>query len=319
VGVIRWARHAVLLVGAISLAACMPVPSEPTAKPQVRPAGLGPQPQPTPAAPSEASKALTRYYARLQNDLLAQDLLRTGGGGVDTPYTETDLSRNFERIAFYNEYQRDGGLKPAGNTPEKLKKWTQPVRIGIEFGASVTPEKRALDTKNITAFANRLSRVTGHPVSVTNRNPNFYVLVMSEDDRAYARSRALEIMPGFARSNLVLLSNLPRAIQCFVIAAGRVSSEYEYNLAIAYIRAEGTDLQRLACIHEELAQGMGLANDSPRARPSIFNDDEEFALLTTHDEELLRLLYNPALRPGMSLDEARPIIARILAGRYGPS
>jgi hypothetical protein len=61
-------------------------------------------------------------------------------------------------------------------------------------------------------------------------------------------------------------------------------------------------------VHEELAQGLGLANDSPLARPSIFNDDEEFALLTPQDALMLRMLFDPRLQPGMSLDEARPII-----------
>ena len=63
--------------------------------------------------------------------------------------------------------------------------------------------------------------------------------------------------------------------------------------------------------------GLGLGNDSDTARPSIFNDDEEFALLTTHDEELLRLLYHPNLTPGMTLEQARPLISRILAGDPG--
>ena len=75
---------------------------------------------------------------------------------------------------------------------------------------------------------------------------------------------------------------------------------------------------RRSCVHEELAQGLGLANDSPYARPSIFNDDDEFALLTAHDEILLRLLYHPDLTPGMTPDQARPIVARILARRDGP-
>ena len=68
-----------------------------------------------------------------------------------------------------------------------------------------------------------------------------------------------------------------------------------------------------------MAQGLGLANDSPRARPSIFNDDDEFALLTTHDEMLLNMLYNPALRPGMGIDEARPILRRLIARAMGAS
>jgi hypothetical protein len=64
-------------------------------------------------------------------------------------------------------------------------------------------------------------------------------------------------------------------------------------------------------VHEEIAQGLGLPNDSPAARPSIFNDDEEFALLTRHDELLLRILYDRRLRPGMLPDDARPIVTEI--------
>lgn len=62
---------------------------------------------------------------------------------------------------------------------------------------------------------------------------------------------------------------------------------------------------------------MGLANDSPRARPSIFNDDEEFALLTRHDEMLLKILYDPRLTPGMTERDARPVIETIAAEMLG--
>jgi hypothetical protein len=87
--------------------------------------------------------------------------------------------------------------------------------------------------------------------------------------------------------------------------------------AVAVIRAEHPDLMRLSCIHEELAQGLGLANDSPRARPSVFNDDEEFALLTRMDEILLKILYDRRLRPGMTESEARPIVEVIAAEIMG--
>ena len=62
---------------------------------------------------------------------------------------------------------------------------------------------------------------------------------------------------------------------------------------------------------------MGLPNDSPTARPSIFNDDGEFGLLTTHDEMLLRILYDTRLTPGMTESEARPIIETIAAELMG--
>jgi hypothetical protein len=80
---------------------------------------------------------------------------------------------------------------------------------------------------------------------------------------------------------------------------------------VALVRAEHPERLRAACIHEELAQGMGLANDSPGARPSIFNDDEEFGLLTRHDELLLRMLYDERMRPGMMAEEAAPVAREI--------
>ena len=62
---------------------------------------------------------------------------------------------------------------------------------------------------------------------------------------------------------------------------------------------------------------MGLANDSPQARPSIFNDDEEFGLLTSHDELLLRMLYDPRFEAGMSAAEAAPIAREIATELLG--
>ena len=66
-----------------------------------------------------------------------------------------------------------------------------------------------------------------------------------------------------------------------------------------------------------MTQGLGLPNDSPKARPSIFNDDEEFALLTDQDEMLLRILYSSELRPGMTAAEARPIVETLARRRTG--
>ena len=51
----------------------------------------------------------------------------------------------------------------------------------------------------------------------------------------------------------------------------------------------------------------GPCQRQPAARPSIFNDDEEFALLTTQDELMLKMLYDPRLQPGMDAAQAAPI------------
>jgi hypothetical protein len=118
------------------------------------------------------------------------------------------------------------------------------------------------------------------------------------------------IIPRIGDNAVETVEDLPRSSYCLVFAWDP-QNDGAYTKAVAVIRAEHPDLFRLSCIHEEIAQGLGLSNDSPLARPSIFNDDEEFGLLTSHDEMLLRMLYDDRLVPGMSSDEARPLIAEM--------
>ncbi len=257
------------------------------------------------------------YYNRVQRDLLSQGLLRVDGGGVDTPYHNRDLARNFNTIAFEDEYTRDDLQTKADGSEIGVRKWLDPVRVKVEYGASVPASIRQHDTPIIERYTQRLARISRHPIAVSASNPNFFVLVMGADDEAQLLTRLQQIEPAASAITLQRVANLPRELYCVVVAFENPNAPNTYRNAVAIIRAENPDLMRHACIHEEMAQGLGLVNDSPRARPSIFNDDEEFALLTSHDEELLRLLYNPALTPGMSAEAARPIVQQLLAGRMG--
>jgi len=291
---------------AVGLSACMPMPGQRPAPPN---AAVGLQ-------PSEQSVALARYYARVQDALLAKGLLRTDGGGPDTPFDDEMLARNFEQLAFFDEYERGRGLVGARGEPGVLRRWVAPVRITLEFGASVPAAQQQGDSQLVAAYTQRLARVTGHPIS-TGARGNFHVLVASEDDRLDTIARVRQLEPNINPATLTMLRSLPRAIHCLVLAFSDPKNDAVYTRAIAIIRAEHPDLMRKSCVHEELAQGLGLANDSPRARPSIFNDDDEFALLTTQDEMLLAILYDPRLRPGISRDQALPIVGRIAREKVG--
>ncbi len=303
---------ALTLAAALALVGCeeMGVKTSPT--PQARPASLQP-PAVAPVEPSAASRDLARYYTRVQNDLLTRGLLRTDGGGPDTPFSADDLARNFETIAFYDEYTTGSGVSARNNGGSgRLSRWNGPVRVQTEFGASVPQERRAIDAARIDAYAKRLAAITDHPITSVARNGNFHVFVVGEDDSAFLQERLVQLIPSISPTELDLFGNLPRSFYCLVVAVSGSRTPYQYTRAIALIRAEHPDLVRQSCIHEEMAQGLGLPNDSPSARPSIFNDDDEFALLTSQDELLLKMLYDPRLKLGMTADEARPV-ARIIA------
>lgn len=259
---------------------------------------------------SQESVALGVHYQRLENDLLAQGLLRTDGGGIDTPFNARDLTTNFLRIALRDEYVTEGDGLVARETESRLRRWKKPVRMQLIFGATVAEEQRARDTEDVTAFAARLAEVTGLRISQTDTRANFHVLVLNEDDRRAFGPELDALMPGMTRATKRAFLDLPKDQLCAVIGALNADG-VTYDRAIALIRGEHPPLMRLSCIHEELAQGLGLANDSPQARPSIFNDDEEFAYLTRHDELLLEMLYDPRLEPGMTVDDAAPLVRRI--------
>lgn len=237
-------------------------------------------------------------------------LLRSDGGGPDTPFNERQLAENFIKIALFDEYTRGAGAPIQRQTESRLRRWDQPVRVGLRFGPSVSAAVRATDTARIRSYLARLSRITGHPISLSEASPNFMVHIVNEDERQQLGPQIQQALPGLTQGEISAITQMPLTTYCLVYALSDGDSG-RYARAVSVIRAEHPDLLRLSCMHEEIAQGLGLANDSPRARPSIFNDDEEFALLTGQDELMLRMLYSPELRPGMTAAEARPIVERL--------
>jgi hypothetical protein len=300
------------------LAACQPVAEGPIVvpPPAVQP-GLPVFPgNETVTAPSVASIEARAYYARIERNLRSQGLLRMDGGGRDTPFGVRDLTENFLRIALYDEYVAGPGRFVARTTESRLRRWEQPLRIGIDFGPSVPTAQRATDRSNIAAFGQRLSTLTGLGIRVDPVRPNFHVLILNEDEREDIGPYVARLVPGIDRSAIDAITQMHPTTYCIVFAFSPGGNP-AYTRALAVIRGEHPDLLRLSCIHEEMAQGLGLANDSPSARPSIFNDDEEFALLTRQDQLMLRILYDRRLRPGMTLNEARPVVEAIAAELLG--
>lgn len=265
---------------------------------------------------SPASAQARAYYGQVQGALLSQGLLRTDGGGPDTPYTDRMLAENFLRIAMFDEYSRTATTTVQRQTASELRRWQAPVRIGLRFGDSVPADKRATDTARVASYLQRLSELTGHSIRLDDASPNFFVYIVSEDERQALGPALRAAMPDLTANDVHGITDLPRQTYCIVYAQS-VGNSGVYDRAFAVIRSEHPDLLRLSCIHEEIAQGLGLPNDSPAARPSIFNDDEEFALLTAQDEMMLKMLYNPALHPGMTLDEARPIVEMLASRMQG--
>jgi len=272
-----------------------------------------------PVTRSAESLRLQQYYSGVQSRLQAQGLLRTDGGGADAPFSSRTLAEDFERIALYDEYTIRGNRFVAQQTPSALRRWQQPVRIGIVFGDLVPEKTRVKDRANVATYAKRLARLTGLDIRVTEDNPNFHVLFLHRDEQRVIGPKLKARIPGLSPIVVKEIANSPKNTFCVAYAFSDRNNINAYKSAIILVKAEHGDLMRLSCIHEEMAQALGLANDNPNVRPSIFNDDEEFALLTRHDELLLQMLYDRRLKIGMTAQTARPLLLKIASDAMGGS
>lgn len=290
------------LAVAILLSGCIPTPADRApSPPSVVAASIAPD--------DETLKAMAHYSA-IEATRRANGLLRTDGGGADTPFSARDLAENFIAITFFDEFSDQDGQLVASEREVRLHRWTRPLRVAIEFGASVPPDQQARNRAEITAYVARLSHITGLPAETTDMNANFLVIVANPLERRALRNRIIAFAPGTSNAALDSALHMAPSTYCTVFGYSPGQSSF-YDRSLAVLRAELPPLMLSACIHEELAQGIGLVNDSPSARPSIFNDNAEFALLTRQDELLLKMLYDPRLKPGMTLAEARPVIELI--------
>jgi len=278
---------------------------------------------PSPALPEFVERTpesfeIEAFFGRIEANLIARGLLRIDGGGPDVPFTDEMVARNFDALAFSEEFSSRAGLLVRKSAPSTLHRWDKPVLIETVIGPSVDREQADDDTSTITAFGDRLASITGHPVQNVRRGGNFHVLVLNDQELRNSGPLLTQFMPELSPSQVRFVEDMSRDTYCVVFASDP-AQDGRYERAVAVIRAELPDRLRTSCFHEEIAQGLGLANDSPSARPSIFNDDDEFGRLTNHDELLLQILYDPQLKPGMSGAAAAPLVRRIATGLMSPS
>ena len=203
------------------------------------------------------------------------------------PPADSAVLDAFSKIAFGNEFVAEAN--------PRLHKWVQPIRWRAYEFVPLAEDERAFLERHMA----RLARLTGHDFAPAPTWPesNFLILFVSEDRYAAAIDRYL------APHRKHMLSRLARTACLGILRNHRTTFAIEFAVAIVPVeRARARGLMG-SCIAEETTQLLGLLNDSD-APGTLFNDAGDARDLTPLDEMLVRLLYDPSLRPGMARDEA---------------
>ena len=254
---------------------------------------------------------LRKYYNRLEERKLSLGLLRQDGGGTDTPFDVEDIVEAFEQLAFYNEYKIGENQLLPNTDMVNLGKWNSTINISMRFGNSVATKQKNKDLLDIHNLLLILSAATKHKMKISNKNINMYLVVGNQKEVAELISKIGTNLPEFDPKRIPIITRLPKDIHCLAMTSMSAGPNSEIKSALIIIRSELPKLMRIACFHEEIAQSLGLTNDSHLARPSIFNDDDEFATLTRLDKILLQILYDNRLKSGISKQNSFQLVRQI--------
>ena len=246
----------------------------------------------------------TEVWRAYEKSLIAKGKLKTERAPEEVAYSNENLITSFREIMFFDEFIRDETSYRTGRAERLLEKRVGPVRYSL-WGQGVTERDRA----DLTDIATRVQRATGLTLVETARSSDIEVLILNRDERL---SLALKVRLAGA---LAMANDLENDLEGLVCAAYYFESEDAPDLVdyTIIIPDELSGILRKSCIEEEFGQAFGPSADYDGARPSIFNDDEEYAFFTEHDAWLFRILYDPRLKDGMDLETAMPIVRQIAA------
>jgi len=204
-------------------------------------------------------------------------------------FSTEELLAGFEKTVFGLEY-RSWSWRPY-----QVKKFTRPVRFYVHN----------LSSRDRKQTVHRFIREIGHRIGGLTTDlaadpaaANFEVYVV---DRAqYERVVKKDIYKNDR-------AKVPG--RCLVrVVSGRNGIK---RSAAVIVSDEGEFLFK-RCLVEELLQGLGPMNDDEDLIHSVFNDSSRHSRFTVFDQIILNMLYDPRIKPGMSMKQTKQILPLVL-------
>lgn len=187
-----------------------------------------------------------------------------------------------------------------------LVRYETPVRIALEGPGARSYERFVSD------YASRLRQNSGIDIGLGGAAANLHVRFVGKGFFSVAPNVACLVAPGNVRWE-ELAAN-PRRYD--IHATARMTTMEQMTV---FIPASSPKGRTESCLLEEIAQALGPANDLRHFGDTIFNDDDVHTWPTEFDYMILRVLYSPELRTGMSQAESEQAALRVIERLAGQS
>ena len=206
------------------------------------------------------------------------------------------LIKAFTQVALRNEYSQQGQV---------VRRWEKPIRVWLDHHVG----DKGLHTDLVRMHIAHLSSLMQRPISFVSSPEQANLKIVFTQQRDWK-----------AQVRQLFGEKAEKAVHGAVCMANfHVNGHYEIERASVIIPVDQARMhgKLVACIVEEITQVMGLPNDSDEVYPSIFNDKTPESLLSGLDGLLLKMLYSPKLKSGMTESEVRPHLEKMIVQWQG--
>ena len=208
-------------------------------------------------------------------------------------FTDAEITEGFLKTAFGAEFQLAGRV-------DRIRKYVGPVRV---FAEGNRADRKAQLAQVVADIGRRVQHLD---IAIVSRAEDANVTVKLVHDRDLARTIAKDY--GNERAHEIKTSLDPQCLSGF-----RKNDAYEIERSNVVLTVDNGDFVFLDCAYEELLQSLGPINDTSSVPWTMFNDKVSMGFFDVYDQYILNLLYDPRIKPGMTVDEVKAVLPAALA------
>jgi hypothetical protein len=209
-------------------------------------------------------------------------------------FTDSEIIDGFLKTAFGAEYHLAGRV-------DRIRKYDAPVRVFAD-GAKRSNRKAQL----AKVVADIAARVQHLDIAMADSSEGANVIVKLVRDRDL--NRTISTFYGTDRAREIRSSLDPQCLSGF-----RKNEKYEIEHSDVILTVDNGDFIFFDCAYEELLQSLGPINDTNSVPWTMFNDSVQMGFFDVYDQYLLNILYDPRIRPGMTVQEVKAVLPQVLA------
>jgi len=208
-------------------------------------------------------------------------------------FTDAQIIEGFLKTSFGAEFQLAGRV-------DRIRKYVKPVRVFADNRGRPDRTKQLADI--VTDIGQHIQHID---IAMTDDRAAANVVVTLVRDRNFAKT--LATMYGEDRAKEITRSLDPQCLSGFT-----KNDRFEIEHSEVILTVDNGDFVFRDCAYEELLQALGPINDTSSVPWTMFNDDVQMGYFDVFDQLLLNVLYDPRIKAGMTIDEARAVLPEVL-------